>query len=131
LQSINAVNKYGRETRPMGYWDDMKKDFQRSLKESMSLLKEKAATMKEKAEELTEEGKKRYKIFNIQMKMQNEIAELGGRIYDLSSKSGNPLLDKKVKTRVARIRKLETQVAKLKGKKTTKLHKSIGRGVKK
>jgi hypothetical protein len=115
----------------MGYWDDMKKDFQRSLKESMSLLKEKAATMKEKAEELTEEGKKRYKIFNIQMKMQNEIAELGGRIYDLSSKSGNPLLDKKVKTLAARIRKLETQVAKLKGKKTTKARKSIGKGVKK
>jgi len=114
----------------MGYWDDMKKDFQRSLKESMSLLKEKATTMKEKAEELTEEGKKRYKIFNIQMRIQNEIAELGGRIYDLSSKSGNPLLDKKVKTLITRIKKLETQVARLKGKGGMKSKKSISRGVK-
>ena len=100
----------------MGYWDDIKKDFQRSLKESVHLLKEKAEIMKVKAEELTEEGKKRYKIFDIQMRIQKEIAELGGRIYDLSSKSGNPLLDKKVGTLIARIKKLETQVTKLKGK---------------
>lgn len=100
----------------MGFWDDVKKDFQRSLKEGVHLLKEKATVMKEKAEELTEEGKKRYKIFDIQMRIQKEMGELGGRIYDLSSKSGNPLLDKKAKTLIARIKKLEAQVIKLKGR---------------
>lgn len=97
----------------MSYWDNMKKDFQRTLKESVHLLKEKAEIMKLKAEELAEEGKKKYKIFDIQMRIQKEIAELGGRIYDLSSKSGNPLNDKKVLTLISRIKKLETKVTRL------------------
>jgi hypothetical protein len=50
------------------------------------------------------------------MRIQKEVGELGGRIYDLSSKSGNPLLDKKVKTLIARIKKLESLIIKLKGK---------------
>lgn len=100
----------------MSFWDNAKKDFQQSLKESVHLLKEKAIIIKEKADELTEEGKKRYKIFDIQMRIQKEVGELGGRIYDLSSKSGNPLLDKKVKTLIARIKKLESLIIKLKGK---------------
>jgi hypothetical protein len=105
----------------MGFWDNVKKDFQQSLKESVHLLKEKATVMKEKAEEITEEGKKRYKIFDIQMRIQKEMGELGGRIYDLSPKSGNPLLDKKVKTLIARIKKLEAHIIKLKGRKTKEL----------
>jgi hypothetical protein len=111
----------------MGFWESVKKDFQQSLREGVHLLKEKATVMKEKAEELTEEGKKRYKIFDIQMRIQKEVGELGGRVYDLSSKSGNPLLDKKVKTLIARIKKLEMRVKKLKGKKEIKLKKSIRR----
>ena len=98
----------------MSFWDNAKKDFQQSLKESVHLLKEKAIIIKEKADELTEEGKKRYKIFDIQMRIQKEVGELGGRIYDLSSKSGNPLLDKKVKALIARIKKLESHIIKLK-----------------
>ena len=98
----------------MSFWDNAKKDFQQSLKESVHLLKEKAIIIKEKADELTEEGKKRYKIFDIQMRIQKEVGELGGRIYDLSSRSGNPLLDKKVKTLIARIKKLESHIIKLK-----------------
>jgi hypothetical protein len=100
----------------MSFWDNAKKDFQQSLKESVHLLKEKAIIIKEKADELTEEGKKRYKIFDIQMRIQKEVGELGGRIYDLSSKSGNPLLDKKVKTLITRIKKLESHIIKLKEK---------------
>jgi hypothetical protein len=115
----------------MGFWDEVKKDFQRSLKEGVHLLKEKATVVKEKAEELTEEGKKRYKIFDIQMRIQKEVGELGGRVYDLSSKSGNPLLDKKIKTLIARINKLEIQVTKLKGKKKIKPKKLIRRRSKK
>jgi hypothetical protein len=114
----------------MGFWDEVKRDFQQSLKESVHLLKEKATIMKDKAEALTEEGKKRYKIFDIQMRIQKEVGELGGRIYDLSSKSGNPLLDKKVRALIVRIKKLEMQVAKLKGKKDIKPKKSGRRRIK-
>jgi hypothetical protein len=108
----------------MDFWDSIKKDFQKSLRESVHLLKEKATVMKEKAEELTEEGKRRYKIFDIQMRIQTEMGELGGRIYDLSSKSGNPLLDKKVKTLIARIKKLETHIIKLKGRNKKELSRA-------
>jgi hypothetical protein len=108
----------------MSFWENAKKDFQQSLKESVHLLKEKAIIIKEKADELTEEGKKRYKIFDIQMRIQKEVGELGGRIYDLSSRSGNPLLDRKVKTLIARIKKLESLITKLKGKNKKKSTRS-------
>jgi len=104
----------------MSFWEDVKKGLQKGVKEGVYLLKEKAIVVREKAEELAEEGKRRYKIFELQTKVQKEIAELGGRVYDLSSKLKNPLFDKKVKSLIARIKKLEKQVTKLeKEKKVT------------
>jgi len=100
----------------MSFWEEVKKDLRKGVKEGVHLLKEKAIVVKEKAEELAEEGKRRYKLFELQTKVQKEIAELGGRVYDLSSKLKNPLLDKKVKSLIARIKKLEEQVTKLEGK---------------
>ena len=75
--------------------------------------------VREKAEELTEEGKRRYKIFELKTKVQKEISELGGRVYDLSSKIKNTMLDRKVKTIVARIKKIETKITKLEKKART------------
>lgn len=112
----------------MNFWEKVKKDLQKGLKEGAHLLKEKAVVVKEKAEELAEEGKKRYKIFDLQTKVQREITELGGRVYDISSKLKNPMLDKKVKSIIARIKKLETQVTKLeKEKKATPKKATIKR----
>jgi len=99
----------------MIFWEKVQKDLQRGIEEGVHLLKEKAIFMKEKAGELAEEGKRRYKIFDLQTKVQKEIAELGGRVYDLSPKLKNPMLDKKVKTLIGRIKKLEAQVTKLEG----------------
>ncbi len=72
--------------------------------------------MKEKAEEITEEGKRRLKVFDLKTKVQREFAELGGKVYDLSSKMKNPLLDSKVKAVMLRIKRLEMQIKKLEGK---------------
>jgi peptidoglycan hydrolase CwlO-like protein len=112
----------------MSFWEEVKKDLQKGVKEGIYLLKGKAIVVKEKAEELAEEGKRRYKIFELQTKVQKEITELGGRVYDLSSKLKNPLLDKKVKSLIARIKKLEKQVTKLeKEKKATPKKATIKR----
>lgn len=114
----------------MIFWEKVQKDLQRGIEEGVHLLKEKAIFMKEKAGELAEEGKKRYKIFDLQTKVQKEIAELGGRVYDLSSKLKNPMLDKKVKALIGRIKKLETQVTKLEGKTRVESRKTNTKRVK-
>lgn len=100
----------------MSFWDKVKKDIQKGLQEGMAFVKEGATVVMEKAEELTEEGKKRYNIFELKTKVQKEITELGGKVYDLSSKRKNPLLDSKVKANILRIKKLELKIDKLEGK---------------
>ena len=100
----------------MNFWEKVKNDLQKGIKEGIDFVKEGATIVKVKAEELTEEGKKRLKIFELKTKVQREIAELGGVVYDLSSKVKNPMLESKVKAVVSRIKKLEAQIAKLEGK---------------
>lgn len=100
----------------MNFWEKVKKDMQKGIREGLAIVKEGAAVVKEKAGELTEEGKRQYKIFDLKTKVQKEIAELGGKVYDLSSKVKNPMLDSKVKAVVAKIKKLETQITRLEGK---------------
>ena len=99
----------------MTFWDNVKKDIQKGFKEGMAFVKEGATVVMEKAEALTEEGKKRYKIFEIKTKVQQEFTELGGKVYDLSSKRKNSLLDSKVKANISRIKKLEVKIDKLEG----------------
>ena len=47
----------------MDFWENVKKDLQKGVKEGLDFLKEGAAIVKVKADELTDEGKKRYKIY--------------------------------------------------------------------
>lgn len=114
----------------MSFWEKVKKDLEKGIKEGISFVKEGAVVVMEKAEELTEEGKRLYRVFELKTKVQKEIAELGGKVYDLSSKRKNPLVDAKVKANIARIKKLEGQIKKLEGitkapaKKTTSKRKS-------
>jgi hypothetical protein len=102
------------------FYQKVKRDLQRGLKEGISVVKEGATVVKEKVQELTEEGKRQYTIFLLKTKVQKEIADLGGRVYDLAAKLKNPMVDRKVKAIIARIKKLETQVTRLEGKKTVK-----------
>jgi hypothetical protein len=111
----------------MSFWDNVKKDLQKGWKEGMEAFKEGAIVVREKAELLTEEGKRRYKVYEIKTKVQKEIADLGGKIYELSPKPGNPLSNSKVKTIIAKIQKLEAQIKKLEGKRKGKSAKKITR----
>jgi hypothetical protein len=101
----------------MDFWEKVKKDIQKGIKEGIGIVSEGVTVVKAKADELTEEGKRRLKLFELQTKVQKETAELGGKVYDLSSKLKNPMLDSRVKAVVSRIRKLETQMTKLEGRK--------------
>lgn len=101
----------------MDFWEKVKRDIQKGIKEGIEIVSEGVTVVKETAGELTEEGKKRLKLFELQTKVQKEIAELGGKVYDISSKVKNPMLDSKVKAAVSRIKKLEAQMAKLEGRK--------------
>ena len=103
----------------MDFWERVKKDLQRGIKEGIGIVKEGVTIVKAKAGELTEEGKKRLKIFELKTKVQREISELGGKVYDLSAKAKNPLLDSKVKAVISRIKKLEAQIAKIEEQKGT------------
>jgi peptidoglycan hydrolase CwlO-like protein len=108
----------------MNFWEKVKRDLQVGIKEGITVIKEGATVIRGKVEDLTEEGKRQYDIYTLKTKVQREIADLGGRVYDMSSTMKNPMLDKKVKAITRRIKKLETQIAKLEGKKKTVLKKA-------
>lgn len=98
----------------MGLWDRVKKDIQKGVDESLAAVRKGATVAVEKAEELAEEGKRRYKVFELKMKVQSNFTELGGKVYDLASKGAkNPLLDAKVISAIKGVKKLEVQIAKL------------------
>jgi hypothetical protein len=103
----------------MNFWEKIKSDVQNGIEEGFIFIKEGAAVVQKKAEELTDEGKRLYRIYELKTKVEGEIAEFGGKVYELSSKMRNPMLDSKVKTIRARIKKLEAEINKLEGKPVT------------
>ncbi|MCG2722317.1 MAG: hypothetical protein L6290_09935 [Thermodesulfovibrionales bacterium] len=106
----------------MNFWEKVKKDIEKEFKAGIAFLREGAAAVKKKTKEATGEGKKQYNIFELKTKVQEQMAALGGRVYDLSTKVENPFKDKRVTAMVSRMRKLEAQIAKLEdgGKKPLK-----------
>ncbi len=98
----------------MSFWDKIQDDLKKNLQESIEIFKEGSSVFTEKIEELTGEGKKKYKVFNLNMKVQEEFAKLGGAIYDLTvKKSKNPLGNTKVKSILAKINNMEGRITKL------------------
>ena len=70
----------------MGLWDRVKKTSRKALMRAVAAVRKGATVAVEKAEELAEEGKRRYKVFELKMKVQSNFTELGGKVYDLASK---------------------------------------------
>lgn len=66
-----------------------------------------------KMSELSAEGKRQYKMLALQLKIQTQMTELGGRTYDVLNKKKSPETDRKIK-------KLEEQLRKLDAVKKTK-----------
>ena len=111
----------------MNLWEKVKEDLQKGFGEGIIYVREGAAVVKKKAEELTGEGKRRYRLYELKTKVQKEISELGGKVYDLSGKVRNPMLDTKVKAIKARIKKLELEIVKLEGIPKSKTKKTSSR----
>ena len=101
----------------MSFWDQIQKDIGENLKEGLAIVKEGGEAITQKLEKLTDEGKKKYKVFNLNMKVQDEFARLGGQIYDLIvKKSKNPLSSKSVTSIISKINKLEAEISKFEGR---------------
>ena len=120
----------------MTFWEKIEKDLKKNLKDGLELFKEGSATVSHKIELLTEEGKRKYKIFNLNTKVQDEFTKLGGLIYDLTNKkTKKPLVNKNVSAVIKKIKKIENQITKLehkdKPKSSTKRKKSKKKTTKK
>lgn len=111
----------------MSFWTKVKKDLQTGVDEGLAFVKEGAAVVIRKAEALTEEGKKRYILYEMKAKVQKEIAELGGKVYDLSAKMKNPMLDTKIKEITARIKRFEAEILKMEGKQASAAKKTAAK----
>jgi hypothetical protein len=105
----------------MNILEKLQNDFRKNLKEGLDIVKGKSIVLSHKLEELTEEGKRKYGVFTLNMKMQEEFAKLGAHVYALSLKgSEDPFANKKVKSLLSKINKLETQIKNLEKKNATK-----------
>src|SRR3972149_5574233 len=111
--SLTGIRSLNERRTKMDFWQKVKRDVQKGIKEGVEVMIEGVAAAKEKAGEMSEEGKRRYKIFLLKTNVQKEISELGGKIYGLSAKVKNPMLDSKVKAAIAKIRKIESEIVKL------------------
>ncbi|NOZ69744.1 MAG: hypothetical protein GXP46_11000 [Deferribacteres bacterium] len=112
----------------MKFWEKIQEDLKKNIQEGLSFVKEGGEAVSQKIGMLTNEGKKKYKVFNLNMKVQDEFAKLGGEIYDLTTKkSKNPLRNKKVVSIISKINKLEAQITKLEQKKDKKAVKTAAK----
>jgi vacuolar-type H+-ATPase subunit I/STV1 len=113
----------------MSFWAAVKKDLQKGVKGSMEAIGAGAAKIQIMAAHLTEEGEKRLKVHELKQKVSEEIAELGGHIYELKDKLTPPLSGGKIKTSLEKIRKLEDEIKAIEGK-TQKTVKRISGKIK-
>jgi len=105
-------------------WEKIQNDFKKNIEEGLSIIKDGGSAVSQKIEKLTDEGKKKYKVFNLNMKVQEEFAKLGGQVYDqITKKSKNPLGNRKVASILRKINKLEEQINRLEMKKAAKTKK--------
>ena len=98
-------------------FDKISKNIKKGMEEGIAVLKEGANVVSVKMNELSAEGKRQYKIFNLNLKIQDQMNELGGITYAVLD--GRKSLDenKKIKAAFAKIKKLEWQLSKIDGKK--------------
>jgi hypothetical protein len=107
----------------MSLLERMKKHIQKGVKNGIYFVR---GGVRKKAKRLTKEGKKMLRLYELHSQVQKEMTELGGRIYDLTSRNKVPLLDRKVNAIIRRIKTREDSIAQLEGtiKKTTRIPQS-------
>jgi len=103
-----------------GLFDKIKQDVQKGIEEGIAVVKEGASIVSGKMGELTAEGKRQYQMFDLRAKIQTQMTELGGRVYDMLDGKKGPAADARIKVVFVRIKKLEEQLRKLEGGKAIK-----------
>ena len=103
-----------------GLFDKIKKDVKKGFEEGFAAVVQGASVVSAKMSELTAEGKRQYKMLALQLKIQTQMTELGGRTYDVLNKKQSPEMDRKIKAVFVKIKKLEAQLHKLEAGKKTK-----------
>ena len=61
----------------MSFWEKMQKDITKNIQDGIAALKEGGSTVSKKIELLTEEGKKKYRIYSLQVHVKEEFEKLG------------------------------------------------------
>ena len=103
-----------------GIFDKIGKDLKKGIEGGIAVLKEGANVVSVKMNELSEEGKRQYKIFNLNLKIQDQINELGSMAYAVLDSRKSLDENKKIKAAFAKIKKLEWQLSKIEGGKKIK-----------
>ena len=98
-------------------FDKIKKDVKKGFEEGFAAVKQGANVVSVKMNELSAEGKRQYKIFNLNLKIQDQMKELGGMTYAVLDSMKSLDENKKIKAAFAKIKKLEWQLNKIGGKK--------------
>ena len=97
-------------------FDKIKNNLKKGMEEGIAVLKEGATVVSVKMNELSAEGKRQYKIFSLNLKIQDQMNELGGITYAVLDSRKSLDEDKKIKAAFAKIKKLEWQLSKIGGK---------------
>ena len=96
-------------------FDKIRKDLKKGIEGGITVLKKRANDVSVKMNELSAEGKRQYEIFNLNLKIQDQMKELGGITYAVLDSRKSLDEDKKIKAAFARIKKLEWQLSKIEG----------------
>ena len=102
-------------------FDQIRNNLKKGMEEGIAVLKEGANVVSVKMNELSAEGKRQYKIFNLNLKIQDQINELGGMTYTVLESGKSLDENKKIKVAFANIKKLEWQLSRIKGGKKIKV----------
>lgn len=97
------------------FLDKIKKDMKKGWAEGLTAVMQGANVVSGKMNKLSEEGKKQYQIFNLHVKIKDQMNELGEIAYAVLKSDKSLDEDKKVKAAFTKIKKLEWQLSKLAG----------------
>lgn len=105
----------------MDLWQKISQDLQKEFRAGIAFIKGSTEAMRKQAKKLSQEEKRHFDIIELKKKIHEQMAGLGGKIYELAPKKKNPLTDKSVTAYLGRIKKLEARIIRLEKppKKTT------------
>lgn len=95
------------------FLDKIKKDVKKGFNEGVAAVMQGASVVSLKMNALSDEGKRQYKIFNMTVKIKDQVNELGDIAYNALSSGKSLDENKKIKAAFLKIKKLEWQLSKI------------------